>query len=160
MDQPVTTRNVLLFATQGPDSTGAAADLLQRCRAHPVAERWWLTIAGDAQLQIEHALELNRNDLAVFVVDGEGPGPTVEFHAVGDHAAQPMRPANAPATPEEVLHVLATLGRRTELPECYVLTVRGGDSESAPELDKAHELLLSLLENPLPEHWASQLLNT
>lgn len=157
MDQHVSTRNVLLFGTHGNHPEGSTQALLKRCREHPVAERWWLTIAGDAQLQIEHALDLSYNDLAVFLVDGDGDGPAVEFHAIGAHSDEPLAPSNGPVTPEEVLHTLAALSRRTELPQCYVLTVREPGNDANNSQESAYGLLLSLLENPQPEHWASHL---
>lgn len=159
MDQHVQQRNVLLFGTLGSEPDGVTRDLLSRCREHPVAGRWWLTIAGDAQLQIEHTLELSHKDLAVFLVAGEGPGPAVELHEVRIEANQPLAPSDGPVTPAEVLRTLATLGRRTELPQCYVLTVRAVEAAEAGAPSQApsasYELLLSLLETPQPEHWAS-----
>ena len=177
MDQRVNIRNVLLFAAHGNQPDGSAQNLLKQCRKHPIAERWWLTIAGDAQLQIEHALDLSRNDLAVFLVDGDASGPSMDFHAVASDPASPIASANGPVTPKEVLHTLAALRRRTELPRCFVLTVGAGRADAAegtgPSTTRAtqtsdggatgagatepFEFLLSLLENPQPEFWETRL---
>jgi hypothetical protein len=152
MQQPTSHRNVLLFGILGEEPGGVAWTLLQRCREHPVVEHWWLAIAEDTQLQIEHALELSHKDLVVFLIDGEGAGPALEFHSVETVADLQMLPANAPVTPEEILHTLATLGRGAAVPLCYVLTVR---PDSADSVEQGFATLLSLLENPQPEHWAS-----
>lgn len=175
MDQRVNTRNVLLFAAHGNRPDGCAQNLLRQCRKHPIAERWWLTIAGDAQLQIEHALDLSRNDLAVFLVDGDASGPAMVFHAIAADPAPPIPSSNGPVTPEEVLHTLAALRRRTELPRCFVLTVGAGtttedngtqaaiapmtgDKNAADGRAAApFDFLLSLLENPQPEFWEARL---
>ncbi|MEM1191417.1 MAG: hypothetical protein AAF933_01465 [Pseudomonadota bacterium] len=158
----MSSRNVLVFAAGGDAHGTAAQALLGRCRSHPIHERWWLTLMGDAQLRIEHALDLTHNDLAVFVVDVPGLRETYRFRALPHLSGHRIASAEETVTPQDVLHTLSTLGRRDELPQCYALELRsrGVDSvsaERAADVDSAFEFLMNLLDDPESVRWNEQL---
>ncbi len=158
----MSSRNVLVFAAGGDAHGTAAQALLGRCRGHPVHERWWLTLMGDAQLRIEHALDLTRNDLAVFVVDVPGLRESFRFRALPHLNGHRIASAEEAVTPQDVLHTLSTLGRRDELPQCYALELRGRGSDSVSaerttDVDSAFEFLIDLLDEPESMRWNEQL---
>jgi len=149
-------------ATKGDEGLGAA--LLRRCREQPIAGRWWLSLIGDAQLQIEHAVDLQINDLAVFIEASADIATPFEFAPVARPDGHRLVTPGETLTPSEVLHTLWTIGQRESLPHCYRLSIQGhsflqkkGISSQAQEhLDAATAFVLKLLDEPDPERWNAQ----
>ncbi|MEE4278682.1 MAG: hypothetical protein V2I82_09495 [Halieaceae bacterium] len=156
--------NVLVFASGGGRSgkESAAQALLRRCREHPIHERWWLTLVGDAQLRIEHALDLKKSDLAVFIADAASLRDPYRFFPLPHESGHRITSSDSGVTPQDVLHTLSTLGRRDEIPQCYCLELRqtGAESLSADrvaDVDSAFGFLLGLLNEPDAAVWNDQL---
>lgn len=163
----MTTRRVLLLAA-GNTARGdqaLAPLLLEHVRAMRVGERWWLSLIDDAQFRVEHSLELQINDLILFidtVADATAPFELREVHARDGHRMLPM---NNALSPEDVLHTLSTIGRRKVLPACFSLDIRGehfelgaGLSAKAREhLEAAIRLMESLLADTREEFWRGHL---
>ena len=139
---------------------GLAPRLLDSLREAGYGEHWWLTLMEDAQLQVEHALDLQLNDVALFVdasVDAPAPYSLREIHTPEGHRMVMMSHELAP---QDVLHTLATIGRRA-VPPSFLLAIRGEHFElgetlstaAAEHLDAATHLLEQLLAEPAPEAW-------
>lgn len=117
-----------------------------------------VTCIGDFQLQIEHALDLQGHELALFIDAGHAtPGPftftSVSAAASNTHTSHALLPA-------AVLDVYRrTIGN--EPPPAFVLCVRGesfelGDDLSlaaAAHLESAWQFLLGLLPVPVAAGW-------
>jgi hydrogenase maturation protease len=147
---------------RGDDGLGPL--LLERLREAGWEGREWLRLIEDAQLQIEHALDLQRCDIALFVdasVDAPAPFSFEEIANPGGHRMATMSHALAPA---DVMHTLATIGRAAP-PPAFVLGIRGehfelGEGLSAAAVDglaAATELVLELLQTPHLDGWRGKL---
>ena len=77
----MTTQRVVVFGigngARGDGGLGPA--LISHLQASPLGDNWWLTLIEDAQLQIEHAVDLQSNDLALFVDASETTAPPFRF---------------------------------------------------------------------------------
>ena len=117
-----------------------------------------VTTIGDFQLQIEHALDLDGADAALFLDAGKDTPAPFAFAEIG-----PRRDASHTShalAPEAVLDVYArSLGRTP--PPSFILCVRGerfelGESLSAEaqaRLEAAWAFLEGLMERPSVEDW-------
>jgi len=117
-----------------------------------------VTTIEDFQLQIEHALDLEDADMALFLDAGKDtPAPfaftEIEARRDASHTTHAL-------SPEAVLHVYAlALGRAP--PPAFLLCLRGerfelGDGLSAPardRLEKAWEFVTDLMRLRSPEAW-------
>lgn len=159
-------RRVAVFAVgntaRGDD--GLAPELAARLRTLDWDRHAWLQLIEDAQLQIEHALDLQRCELALFVdasSDAAAPFTLSEIGTAEHHRPAPMSHA---LEPRDVLHTLTTISRESA-PPCFVLAIRGESfelgealSQAAREnLEAATQLVLSLLETPEIAAWRAQL---
>lgn len=145
----------------GDDGLGPL--LLQSIRESERDDDWWLKLVEDTQLQVEHALDLQLCDLALFIqtsVDVPAPCVLSEIDVPEGHRLATTTHALAPL---DVLHTLATISRGTP-PPVFVLTVRGeqfepdaGLSAAAREnLAAATELLETLLESTDAGEWRTR----
>ncbi len=160
---PLNSRRVLVIAAgENGDGHSAPRELLRRLRERPVSERWWLSLLGDSQFQIEHAMDLQISDLAVFVGTGETNGASFSFRQLAKPTGYRISTTSVDLTPSDVMHALATVGRREVLPGCYELTLDAntvdstadGDAGNASHgLHAALAFLEQLLEEPDPAHW-------
>ncbi len=112
----------------------------------------------DFQLQIEHALDLEGADLALFLDAGkETPAPFAFAEIFAKRDSSPLTHA---LSPEAVLDVFARTLERTP-PPAFVLCVRGerfelGDclsAEARERLEQAWAFLRRILIEPAPESW-------
>ncbi|MDD2989420.1 MAG: hydrogenase maturation protease [Zoogloea sp.] len=92
-----------------------------------------VTLVADFQLQIEHALDLDGHDLALFIDAGtETPAPFAFYETA---------PATAPSISSHALSPAAVLQVHTRLrqatPPAFVLCVRGEKFELGEALSKA-----------------------
>ncbi|MBL0313459.1 MAG: hydrogenase maturation protease [Holophagaceae bacterium] len=112
----------------------------------------------DFQFQVEHSLDLEGRDLALFV-DAAASGP--EPYALA--RIQPLADTSFTShaiSPQAVLHAFSALGQG-ESPPSFVLAVRGYSFELGEELspegrnnlESAWILLEQLLERPTLEGW-------
>jgi len=149
----MSSHNVLVLAT-GNDSYARA--LLQRCEDDGIGERWWVTLLGDTQLRVEHALSLTRADLCLFLVDdpekARGSDRGFSLCTVTQGSEHQMASSEGAISPEDLLHTLATLGRHGREPRCYALMLHPGAAGDAG-LEEALAFLSDLLEQPAAEHW-------
>lgn len=149
-------------ASRGDDAIGWALherlDAWYSKHREALADRLELTLVHDFQLQIEHALDLEDKDLALFVdAAASGPAP---------YAFLPIAPESAPTytthalPPAEVLAVFARITRRAP-PPAFVLAVRGASFELGEplspaadrHLEAAWSLLEALLATPTADAW-------
>jgi hydrogenase maturation protease len=139
---------------RGDDGLGPL--LLER-----VARENWpdVTTIEDFQLQIEHALDLEGADIALFLDAGKDtPAPFVFREILAKRDASPLTHA---LSPEAVLDVFARSLRRTP-PPSFVLCVRGerfelGESlsgDARERLELAWEFVTRLIMHERsPEMW-------
>jgi hydrogenase maturation protease len=143
--------------SRGDDALGPA--LMARVEtwisAHPDRP---VTAVEDFQLQVEHTLDLQGRDLALFVDASASGHEPVVLH--------PVRPAvdfsfsTHALSPPALLQAFATLDRGTP-PPAFALAVRGysfglGHSlspQAAQSLEAAWTLLERMLENPSRKGW-------
>ncbi|MBS0372091.1 MAG: hydrogenase maturation protease [Proteobacteria bacterium] len=98
-----------------------------------------LRLVGDFQLQIEHALDLDDRDLALFIDAGTGTPAPFSFreirpapdHSITSHAL----------SPEAVLYVYGEIRRPP--PPAFVLCLRGEDFRLGEGLSPAAKLHLA-----------------
>ena len=83
------------------------------------------TLVTDFQLQIEHALDLDGHDLALFIDAGTGTPAPFDFYEVSASAG--MSITTHALTPSAVLQVHAQL--RPVTPPAFVLCIRGDHFE-------------------------------
>ncbi len=118
----------------------------------------WLTAVEDYQLNIEHALDLDGADLALFIDAGVGtPAPYSFSEAAADCALSHSTHALEPPA------VLATFARITGRapPPAFVLTIRGTQfelgaalsSEASVHLERAWRFTGELLEEASASRW-------
>lgn len=84
-----------------------------------------VTLVTDFQLQIEHALDLDGHDLALFIDAGTGTPAPFDFYEVS--ASTGMSITTHALTPSAVLQVHAQL--RPVTPPAFVLCIRGDHFE-------------------------------
>lgn len=136
---------------RGDDAVGPL--LLERvagwARAHPAAD---VTTIGDFQLQIEHALDLEGRDQALFIdaaLSGEEPCTLAPIAPARDASF-----TTHALSPQAVLHVFSMV--RGAPPPASLLAVRAHDFELGAELSAAAAANLeagwSLVEDWLARH--------
>lgn len=153
-------RPLVVFAvgnlSRGDDALGPL--LARRLEAEQLPQ---VVVVEDFQLQIEHAVDLQGRQLALFIDAGQGtPAP---FHFA------PVAPAFNPAHTSHALSpadVLAVYARALEAapPPAFVLCVRGlhfelGEGLSVPaqaHLEAAWEFLCQLCAHPDAAAWAAR----
>jgi hydrogenase maturation protease len=144
---------------------GLAPRLLESLRATAAVDGSRLSLVEDAQLQIEHALDLRDADLALFMdasVAARAPFALTELTPGAAHASALFSHALAPA---DVLHTFAALGGERVLPACFQLAIRGEHFELGADLSaagRAHlaaaeALCRELLATPDAEAWRRHL---
>ena len=93
-----------------------------------------VVLISDFQLQIEHALDLDGCELALFIDAGTGTPAPFEFR---ETAPAPGRPVSSHSlAPEAVLNVFADI-RGVPPPPAFVLCVRGEDFGLGKDLSAA-----------------------
>lgn len=152
------TRRLVVFGignpSRGDDALGPL--LLQRLEQ---ARLPGVVTVEDFQLQIEHAIDLQGRDLALFIDAGEGTPAPLSF--------APVTPLFNPAHSTHSLApgaVLAVYGQALEQapPPAYVLCVRGQRFElgeglspaGRQHLEAAWDFLRQLCTEPDPERWS------
>lgn len=148
----MTTPRILMIAAVGAGVDGAARRLVDGCRRVADEASVPLGLVCDPQLRVEHALDLTHSDLAIFVGEAAGQSQPVMFGPVDISVANPIASVEDTVTPGDIVHTLATLGRRTTLPRCYTLTL-DGDNTVDDIAAAGLRLLRELLEDPDPERW-------
>lgn len=159
---------LLIFAygnpSRGDDALGPQLlDLLADIRAlHP---KWpEFELITDFQLQVEHALDLEGRDLALFIdASVSCPSPFL-FSPL--QPAQDARYTTHEMSPQAVLHVYEQVCRRPA-PPAFLLSVRGTSFELGEPLsraavenrDAALALLVQLCAQPNPNVWQTLLLH-
>jgi len=139
---------------------GLAPALLKRLRASVHAQDGWLNLVEDAQFNIEHALDMQLNDLTLFLdasVDAPAPFRFSEIIPSPQRRAVPMSHALEPL---DVLHTFSTISRRPP-PSCFLLALHGEHFElgiglsqaAARHLEAASGFLEKLLDTPDAEAW-------
>ena len=155
-----TPTHLVIFGYGNPSRGDDALGSIALARAEVLSTQRGLDVAlvEDFQLQVEHALDLQGRDLALFIDAAEsGPAP-FEFRRL-----QPAEDASFTThaiTPEAVLHAYRTV-RGTEPPPSYVLAIRGHSFELGEDLsdqgqanlEAAWRFLSILLEEPDPTRW-------
>ena len=117
-----------------------------------------LDTVEDYQLQIEHALDLDGFDAALFVDASRGLSEPFAFREIAPSAAR--TPTTHALTPEAVLDVYAQVKGRAP-PPAFVLALRGeqfelgeGLSEAGEEaLEAATAFCAELMASRSLEHW-------
>lgn len=137
----------------GPEISGRLEKWLQN---EGLGERFELI--EDFQLQIEHALDLDGRELALFIDAGEKtPAPFVFTRIFPSTAVAHTTHALAP---EAVLQVYRQT-EKSEPPPAFVLCVRGEEfglgepltAAATGYVDAAFELLTELCRSPLEAGW-------
>ncbi len=114
----------------------------------------------DFQLQLEHALDLDGADLALFLDAGKGTPAPFAFYET--HPRLGLTHTSHAMAPEAVLDVYTrVLGRAP--PPAFVLAIRGEDFElgteigdvAAERLELAWSFLRPLIEDPDPARWSA-----
>jgi len=117
-----------------------------------------VTAVEDFQLQVEHSLDLQGRDLALFVdATASGPEPMV-LHSLLPQADYSF--STHALSPQALLQAFVTLDRGTP-PSAFVLAVRGysfglGNSlseQAKANIESAWGLLERMLENPSAANW-------
>ena len=116
-----------------------------------------LTLVSDFQLQVEHGLDLDGHDLALFIDAGINTPAPFAFYETSPAAGRSISTHALP--PEAVLHVHSLLHPAT--PPAFVLCIRGerfelGEGLSADagkHLDAARRHLARCLATPTAAAW-------
>ena len=160
------TAPLLIFAygnpSRGDDALGPQLlDLLASHRAHH--PEWpEIELLTDFQLQVEHAVDLEERDLALFIdASVSCPSPCLLSRL---QPAQDARYTTHEMSPEAVLHVFEQVYQRPA-PPSFLLSVRGesfelGEPPSRAAIenrDAALALLVQLCSQPNPEIWQTLL---
>ena len=147
--------------SRGDDAIGPL--LLERLEA-------WLKVQGmqedfeliyDYQFQIEHALDLEGRQLALFIDASVSAAAPFEFYRA--KANTDMAHTSHTLSPEAVLGVWHKI-KKEEAPPSFVLSVRGhafelgdGMTQCAQQnLDAAFQYLIQLCQRPEPDVWGKQ----
>jgi hydrogenase maturation protease len=112
----------------------------------------------DYQLQLEHALDLEGGELALFLDAGKGTPAPFSFHEIFEQKG--MTHTSHALAPESVLAVFRQVTNKIP-PPAFLLCVRGEDFElgaglstdGATRLEQASTFLQRLLESPSPDRW-------
>ena len=112
----------------------------------------------DYQLQLEHALDLEAADLALFIDAGTGTPAPFSFREI--FAREGMTHASHALAPESVLAVFVQVIGKTP-PPAFLLCVRGEtfelgaglSPEGAARLELAWDFLERLRQEPKAESW-------
>lgn len=110
-----------------------------------------IRLVSDFQLQVEHALDLDDRDLALFIDAGTGtpvPFSFREIRAAPDHSI-----SSHALSPEAVLYVHGEIRRPP--PPAFVLCVRGEDFQLGEALSPAAQSHLAAAQTHLQECLAS-----
>ncbi|WP_254050997.1 hydrogenase maturation protease [Zoogloea sp. LCSB751] len=102
-------------------------------------------LVSDFQLQIEHALDLDDRDLALFIDAGTGTPAPYSFREI--HPAPDRSISSHALSPEAVLHVYEEIRRPP--PPAFVLCVRGEDFQLGAELSGIAAAHLTAARNHL-----------
>ena len=105
-------------------------------------------LVSDFQLQIQHALDLEGHQLALFIDAGTGTPAPFEFRETGPAATRPV--SSHALAPEAVLQVYASVQRRPP-PPAFVLCIRGNDFRLGEGLSPAAERNLAAARARLVE---------
>lgn len=155
-------RRVVVFGYgnpgRGDDGLGPA--LLARAAGSPGACQ--VDLVEDFQLQIEHALDLDGCDLALFLDASIDAPPPYRLSRLVP-AADPTYTSHA-MSPAAVLHVFEQI-RGRPAPPAFVLAVRGYGFDlgatlspgARDNLDRASELVAALLAAPAGNAWSERL---
>ena len=113
--------SVVVFAvgnpSRGDDALGPLLMTWLEQQARP-----GVRLVSDFQLQIEHALDLEGHQLALFIDAGTGTPAPFEFRETGPARTRPV--SSHALAPEAVLQVYADIQRRPP-PPAFVLCIRG-----------------------------------
>ena len=117
-----------------------------------------VSVVEDFQLQIEHALDLQGHDLALFADAGFGTPAPFAFFQTAPRAG--MDYSSHKLAPEAVLDIFQRVMGETP-PPAFVLSVAGEDFSvgkslspaAAQRLELASDFLLQLLRFPSLENW-------
>ncbi|WP_439100769.1 homospermidine synthase [Congregibacter sp.] len=155
---------IIAYGRAADADSRVATTLLERLRERTISDSWWLTLIEDDALRLEHALDLQPNDLAIFIdtqLHGKAP---FEFTEITGEGEAPILPVADAVIPGDVLHALTTLSRKRTLPNSFRLTLPMPSEEStgdiAPGVDASITSAVDFLENLLgdtsDEHWRSE----
>ncbi|MDP5054800.1 MAG: homospermidine synthase [Congregibacter sp.] len=160
-------RRILIIAYGGDSDVDVrvAAALIAALRQRSIADSWWLTLIEDAQLRLEHAIDLRPNDLAIFIdasLHGKAP---FEFTEIVNGAANSILPEAEAVLPTDLLRTLATIGRLGTLPPSFRLTLplaleQSGDDltpKTQASIVAAVDFLENLLGDTSNEHWRAEI---
>lgn len=119
-----------------------------------------VTLVADFQLQIEHALDLDGHDLALFIDAGTGTPAPFAFYETAPAADTSI--STHALSPAAVLQVHAQLRQAT--PPAFVLCIRGEDFElggalsgaAQGHLAAARQHLATCLATPEAKCWRQQ----
>jgi hydrogenase maturation protease len=146
--------------SRGDDALGPAmaVRILDHVEHH--SRQSCIEIVEDFQLQVEHALDLEGHDLALFIDASVSCVPPFTFTAL--EAERDIRHTSHAISPEAVLHVFRQIHGRPA-PPSFLLSIRGecfelGEhlGESAKEhLEDAWTLVQELLRGVDGKAWAS-----
>lgn len=149
--------SVVVFAvgnpSRGDDALGPLlmAELEQQARPG-------VHLVSDFQLQIEHALDLEGHQLALFIDAGTGTPAPFDFRETGPAASRPI--SSHALAPEAVLQVYADIQHQPP-PASFVLCIRGEDFRLGEGLSPAAQRNLAAarsqlercLRQPAPLFW-------
>lgn len=113
--------SVVVFAVGNPSRGDDALGPLLMAWLEQQARRD-VHLVSDFQLQIEHALDLEGHQLALFIDAGTGTPAPFDFRETSPAATRPVSSHALP--PEAVLQVYADIQRRPP-PSAFVLCIRG-----------------------------------
>jgi hydrogenase maturation protease len=116
-------------------------------------------VLGDFQLQVEHALDLEDRDLALFLDASVACAEPLDFRRLMPRCDDSF--TSHELSPAAVLQVYRDI-RGVEPPPCFLLSVRGFAFElgepigprATSHLEAAWTLLRRLLDDARPEAWA------
>lgn len=116
-----------------------------------------LTVHDDYQFQLEHALDLPADGMALFIDAHCGQAEAVRFEALAP--AEPDAGTHS-LTPQQVMGVARRIGAK--LPPAWLLSLRARSFElgaplsppASAVLGEGWGLLRSLLGRPCARHWA------
>ena len=139
--------SVVVFAVGNPSRGDDALGPLLMAGLEQQA-RPGVHLVTDFQLQIEHALDLEGHQLALFIDAGTGTPAPFEFRETGPAATRPV--SSHALAPEAVLQVYASVQRRPP-PPAFVLCIRGNDFRLGEGLSPAAERNLAAARARLVE---------
>lgn len=160
------TRRILVLAADASTTKPSASDsdelgvelgieFAARLQRHPLYDSEQLTVIGDTELRLEHALGLQPCDLAVFVDACADIGDSIVFQELQLEAGHHLESMNGKLTSLDLMHALKTLARQHEIPTCFRLTAKRNGENTVQEdaLEAAMQLMEQLLHDADPEHW-------